>query len=178
MTIPHAKTSSTRSPFPVVIGRPTSNYQLLDLDTSNGVRGQVKRVREEKIVLCLNRKNSVSADNLDLSRVQRLVWDTKRRYGKTCNLDSPRFSLLLNRTVFTPRKDPLRPPPVLAIDYSQETSGELPRKRLSGELCSRPSLLESWSAHMCDLCLTLNQERPGRRRRRRRCTANFQRTAP
>ena len=35
----------------------------------------------------------MSADNLDLSRVQRPVWDTGRRYGETCNPDSPRFSL-------------------------------------------------------------------------------------
>jgi len=80
----------------------------------------------------------VSAENLDLSRLQRPVWDTERRYGETCNLDSPRFSLLLNRTVFTPRKDPLRPPPVLAVDGSQETSGASLRKRLSGQVAVVP----------------------------------------
>jgi len=42
------------------------------------------------------------------------------------------------RTVFTPRKDPLRPPPVLAADGSREASGASPRKRLSRQLCSRP----------------------------------------
>jgi len=42
------------------------------------------------------------------------------------------------RTVFTPRKDPQRLPPVLAADGSQEASGASPRKRLSGQLCSRP----------------------------------------
>ena len=52
--------------------------------------------------------------------------------------DLLRFSLLLNRTVFTPWKDPLRPPPVLAADGSQEASGASPRKRLSRQLCSRP----------------------------------------
>ena len=51
--------------------------------------------------------NSMSADNLDLSRVQRPAWDTERRYGETRNPNSPRFSLLFNRTVFTPQKDPL-----------------------------------------------------------------------
>ena len=35
----------------------------------------------------------MSADNLDLSRVQRPVWDTGRRYGETRNPDSPRSSL-------------------------------------------------------------------------------------
>ena len=35
----------------------------------------------------------MSADNLDLSRVQHSVWDTGRRYGETRNPDSPRFSL-------------------------------------------------------------------------------------
>jgi len=35
----------------------------------------------------------MSADNLDLSRLQRPVWDTERRYGETRNPDSPRFSL-------------------------------------------------------------------------------------
>jgi len=35
----------------------------------------------------------MSADNLDLSRVQRPVWDTGRSYGETRNPDSPRFSL-------------------------------------------------------------------------------------
>jgi len=67
-----------------------------------------------------HRRNSISADNLDLSRVQRPVWDTERRYGETHNPDSPRFSLLIDRTVFTPRKDPLRLHPVLAADCSQE----------------------------------------------------------
>ena len=43
-----------------------------------------------------------------------------------------------DRTVFTPQKDPLRPPPVLAVDGSQEASGASPRKRLSGQVCSRP----------------------------------------
>jgi len=43
-----------------------------------------------------------------------------------------------SRTVFTPRKDPLRPPPVLATDGSREASGASPRKRLSGQLYSRP----------------------------------------
>jgi len=85
-----------------------------------------------------DRKNSMSADNLDLSRVQHSVWDTGRRYGETRNPDSPGFSLLINRTVFTPRKDPLRPPPVLATDGSREAPGASPRKRLSGQLCSRP----------------------------------------
>ena len=70
--------------------------------------------------------------------MQRPVWDTERRYGETRNPDSPRFSLLLNRTVFTPRKDPLRPPPVLAAYGSQEASGASPRERLSGQVCSRP----------------------------------------
>ena len=74
----------------------------------------------------------MSADNLDLSRVQRPVWDTERRYGETRNPDSPCFSLLINRTVFTPRKDPQRLPPVLAADGSQEASGASLRKRLSG----------------------------------------------
>jgi len=40
-----------------------------------------------------HRKNSMSADNLDLSRMQHSVWDTERRYGETRNPDSPRFSL-------------------------------------------------------------------------------------
>jgi len=91
----------------------------------------------------------MSTDNLDLSRLQRPVWDTERTYGETRNPDSPRFSLLLNRTVFTPWKDPLRPPPVLAADGSQEASGAPPRKRLSGQEYSRPlqplgSHRESW----------------------------------
>ena len=72
----------------------------------------------------------MSADNLDLSRLQRPVWDKERRYGETRNPDSPRFSLLINRTVFTPWKDPLRPLLVLAVDSSQETSGASRRKRL------------------------------------------------
>jgi len=82
----------------------------------------------------------MSANNLDLFRVQRPVWDTGRRYGETRNSDSPRFSLLINRTVFTPRKDPLRPPPVLAADSSREASGASLRnlRQLSGQLCSRP----------------------------------------
>jgi len=80
----------------------------------------------------------MSADNLDLSRVQRPVWDMERRYGETRNPDSMRFSLLINRMVFTPRKDPPRPPSVLAADSSQEVSDTSPRKRLSGHLCSRP----------------------------------------
>ena len=80
----------------------------------------------------------MSADNLDLSRVQRPVWDMERRYGETRNPDSMRFSLLINRMVFTPRKDPPRPPSVLAADNSQEVSDTSPRKRLSGHLCSRP----------------------------------------
>ena len=46
------------------------------------------------------RMNSMSADNLGLSRVQRPVWDTERRYWETRNPDSPRVSLLINRTVF------------------------------------------------------------------------------
>jgi len=80
----------------------------------------------------------MSAHTLDLSKLQRPVWDTERRYGETRNPDSLRFSLLLNRTVFTPRKDPLRPPPVLAVDGSQEASGAPLRKRLSRQVCSRP----------------------------------------
>ena len=80
----------------------------------------------------------MSADNLDLSKLQRPQWDTERRYGGTRNPDSPCFSLLLNRTVFTPRKDPLQPPPVLEADGSQEASGASQRKRLSGQVCSRP----------------------------------------
>jgi len=80
----------------------------------------------------------MSAHTLDLSRLQRPVWDTERRYGEICNPNSPRFSLLLNRTVFTTRKDPLRPPPVLAVDCSQEASGASQRKRLSNQVCSRP----------------------------------------
>ena len=47
------------------------------------------------------------------------MWDTERRYGETRNPDSPRLSLLINRTVFTPRKDPLRLPPVL---YNRQKS--------------------------------------------------------
>ena len=66
------------------------------------------------------------------------MWDTERRYGQTRNPDSPRFSLFLNRTVFTPRKDPLRPPPFLAAYGSQEASGASPREQLSGQVCSRP----------------------------------------
>ena len=74
----------------------------------------------------------MSADILDLSRVQRPVWDTGRRYVETRN-PTPRVSLfLINRTVLTPRKDPLRTPPVLATDGSREASGASPRKRLSG----------------------------------------------
>jgi len=46
----------------------------------------------------------MSADNLDLSRVDRPAWDMERRYGETRNLDSPLFSHLLSRMVFTPRK--------------------------------------------------------------------------
>ena len=88
----------------------------------------------------------MSAHNLDLSRLQRPVWDTERRYGEIHNPDFPRFSLLLNRTVFTPQKDPLRPPPVLAVDGSQEASGASPRKRLSGQVCSRPLNFEACSA--------------------------------
>ena len=82
----------------------------------------------------------MSPDNQDLSRVQRPVWDTERRYGETRNHDpdSPHFSLLINRMVFTPRKDPLPPPPVLEADGSQETSGASPCKRLSGQVCPRP----------------------------------------
>jgi len=80
----------------------------------------------------------MSAHTLDLSRLQRPVCDTERRYGETRNPDSPRFSLLLNRTVSTPRKDPLRPPPVLAVDGSQEAFDASPRKWLSGQVCSRP----------------------------------------
>jgi len=80
----------------------------------------------------------LSADNLDLSVLQCPVWDMERRYGETRNPDSPCFSLLLNRTVFTQRQDSLRPPPVLAADGSQEASGASPRKRLSGQVCSRP----------------------------------------
>jgi len=37
-----------------------------------------------------------------------------------------------------PQKDPLRPPPVLAVDSSREAPGASPRKRVSGQLCSRP----------------------------------------
>jgi len=80
----------------------------------------------------------MSAHILDLSRLQRPVWNTERRYGETRNSNSPRFSVLLNRTVFTPRKDPLRPPPVLAVDGSQEASGALPHKQLSRQVCSSP----------------------------------------
>ena len=76
----------------------------------------------------------MGAHTLDLSRLQRPVWDTERRYGETRNTDSPRFSLLLNRTVFTPRKDPLRPLPVLAVDGRQKASGASTRKRQSDQV--------------------------------------------
>jgi len=76
----------------------------------------------------------------------------ERQVRRHRTADSPRLFLLLHgpfvairvteknacRTVFTPRKDPLRPPPVLAADSSREASGASPRKRLSGQLCSRP----------------------------------------
>jgi len=39
-----------------------------------------------------------------------------------------------DRTVFTPRKNPLRPEPVLEANGSREASGAAPRKRLSGQL--------------------------------------------
>jgi len=87
--------------------------------------------------LCLDRRISMSTHTLD-HRVKRPVWGTERRYGETCNPNSLRFSLLLNRTVFTPRKDPLRPLPVLAVHGSQEASGTSPRKRLIDQVCSRP----------------------------------------
>jgi len=85
------------------------------------------------------------------------------------------------RTVFTPRKDPLRPPPVLAADGSREASGASPRKRLNGQLCSRPlkpALLSPRKLVRSGQCLTLNQEGSGRRRPRRRGAAYFQLTAP
>ena len=83
----------------------------------------------------------------------------------------------------TPRKDPLRPPPVLSVDGSREASGASPRKRLSGQLCSRPlkpALLSPRKLVSPDLwsMLTLNQEGSDRRCPRRHGAAYFQRTAP
>ena len=81
----------------------------------------------------------------------------------------------------TPRKDPLRPPAVLAADGSREASGASPRKRLNGQLCSRPlkpALLSPRKLVRSGQCLTLNQEGSGRRRPRRRGAAYFQLTAP
>jgi len=82
----------------------------------------------------------------------------------------------------TPRKDPLRPLPVLSADGSREASGAQPRKRMSGQLFSRPlkpSLLSLRKLVNLDLWSmpTLNQEGSGRRRPRRHGTAYFQRTA-
>jgi len=102
------------------------------------LRDRQSEYEKRSFSLCLDRRNSMSAHTLDLSTLQRSVWDMERRYGETCNPDTPRFSLLLNRMVFTPRKDPLRPLPVLAVDCSQEASGASPRKRLSDRVCSRP----------------------------------------
>jgi len=79
----------------------------------------------------------MNGDNLDLSRLQCPLWDTERRPGDTHSPDSTRFFLLLNRTVFTPPKDALRPPPVLKTIGSQEASDASQRKRLSEQLYSR-----------------------------------------
>ena len=56
----------------------------------------------------------------------------------------PRLSALLSSSqqdVLHTTEDPLRLPPVLAADGSQEASSASLRKRLSGQLCSRPALL-------------------------------------
>ena len=67
---------------------------------------QCTEFRERRQVLQCVVGISMSADNLDLSRVQRPVWDTERRYRETRNPDCPRFSLLINRMGFTPQKHP------------------------------------------------------------------------
>jgi len=53
---------------------------------------------------------------------------------QTLHVCSFSFPLLLNRTVFTPRKDPPRQPP----EGGREASGASRHKRLSEQLCSRP----------------------------------------
>ena len=85
-------------------------------------------------------------------KVKHPAVNLKRQVRRHRTADSPRLFFVRHgpfvairvaeknacRTVFTPRKDPLRPPPVLAADGSREASGASPRKRLSGQLCSRP----------------------------------------
>ena len=80
----------------------------------------------------------MSADNLDLSRVQRPRWDTGRRYGETCNPSSPRFSQSCQQDGLHATDGPAATSALLAADGSREASGASPRKRLSGQLCTRP----------------------------------------
>jgi len=73
-------------------------------------------------------------------KVKRPAVNLERQVRRHRTADSPPLFFEKNacRTVFTPRKDPLRPPSVLAADGSREASGASPRKRLSGQLCSSP----------------------------------------
>jgi len=76
----------------------------------------------------------MNADSRDSSMLQRPSRDAERRTGEIFRPTSPRFCLLLNRAVFSPRKDTLRPAPAIN-DAGIESPGAPPRKRPSGQMC-------------------------------------------